>query len=95
LTDLPFPPQNPTSTTLLATSMPGYKLYMNTCTGCHGQDLEGSVGPELRGLGNVTTSAKLDKFITTGKEGMPPGGELSSPVQIQEVADWLAKQTQK
>lgn len=53
------------------------------------------VGPELRGIGNVTTDAQLDKFITTGKGGMPAGGELSNPAQIQQVADWLAKQTQK
>lgn len=94
-TDLPFPPQNPTSKTLLATSMPGYQLFMNTCAGCHGQSLEGSVGPELRGIGNVTTSAKLGAFITTGKGMMPPNGGLSSPAQVQQVADWLAKQTQK
>lgn len=68
---------------------------MNTCAGCHGNDLEGSVGPELRGIGNVANEPKLISFITSGKDIMPPGGGLTSPAQIKQVADWLMKQTQK
>lgn len=97
-TDLPFPPKNPTSKTLLATSMPGYTLYQTTCSGCHGNDLEGGMfGPELRGIGNIATSTQLHKFIASTKYsmGMPPDGDLHSPAQIQQVSDWLAKQTQK
>ncbi len=92
---LPFQPQSPKSKTLLDTSMPGFAIFNNTCSGCHGSDLEGSVGPELRGIGNVANEATLVKFITSGKDIMPPGGGLTSPAQITQVADWLMKQTQK
>ncbi len=92
---MPFQPQSPKSKTLLDTSMPGFAIYNSTCSGCHGSNLEGSVGPELRGIGNVANEAALVTFITSGKGMMPPGGSLTSPAQITQVADWLMKQTQK
>ena len=94
-TGLPFLPQSPKSKTLLDTSMPGYTIFNNTCSGCHGSDLEGGVGPELRGMGNVANESKVVSFITSGKGMMPPGGGLTSSAQIKQVADWLMKQTQK
>ena len=92
---LPFQPQSPKSKTLLDTSMPGYTIFNSTCSGCHGSDLEGSVGPELRGIGNVANESTLVSFITSGKGMMPAGGGLTSSAQIKQVADWLMKQTQK
>ncbi len=92
---MPFAPQSPKSKTLLDTSMPGYTIFNNTCSGCHGSDLEGGVGPELRGIGNVANETTLISFITKGKDIMPPGGGLTSSAQIKQVADWLMKQTQK
>lgn len=92
---LPFKQQNPKNKSLFKTSMTGYVIYNNTCSGCHGSDLEGSVGPELRGIGNVANEPKLISFIKSGKGIMPPGGGLTSLAQIKQVADWLMKQTQK
>ena len=95
VTGLPFKQQNPKNTSLFDTSMSGYTIYSNTCSGCHGMNLEGSVGPALLGIGNFANESKLINFITAGKGIMPPGGGLTSPAQIQQVADWLMKQTQK
>ncbi len=93
---LPFAVQHPTSTALMATSMPGYQLFENTCAGCHGQNLEGSVGPELRGIGNVASSSQLLPVITKGfPPNMPPGGGLTNKSQLQQIADWLSQQKQK
>ncbi len=93
---LPFATQHPASTKLLDTSMPGYTLFQQTCSGCHGAGLQGVVGPSLLGIGNVGTSAQIAPVITKGfSPMMPPSGGLSSASQVQQVADWLAKQTQK
>ena len=82
-TGLPFLPQSPKSKTLLDTSMPGYTIFNNTCSGCHGSNLEGGVGPELRGIGNVANESTLVSFITSGKGMMPPGGGLTSSAQTE------------
>ena len=66
------------------------------CAGCHGQNLEGSVGPELRGIGNVASSSQLLPVITKGFPlNMPPGGGLTNKSQLQQIADWLSQQKQK
>ncbi len=92
---LPFAVQHPTSKALLNTSMPGYTIFQQNCAGCHGSQLEGSVGPELRGIGNVATAQQLLPVVTKGfSPMMPPGGGLSDPKQLQSVVDWLAQQKQ-
>ncbi len=93
---LPFQVQHPTSTALMSTSMPGYKLFENTCGACHGSNLEGAFGPELRGIGNVASSSQLLPVIQKGfPPNMPPGGGLTNTSQLQQIADWLAAQKQK
>ncbi len=93
---LPFAVSHPTSTALLNTSMPGYTVFQNTCSGCHGTDLKGGFGPELLGIGNAATSSQLLPVVKKGfNPNMPPSGGLTSSVQLQQVVDWLATQTQK
>ncbi len=92
---LPFPTQHPSDTKVMDVSATGYTIFQNTCSGCHGQNLQGSVGPSLLGIGNVASATQLQSFITQGKGIMPPSGGLSDPSQVQQVAAWLAKQTQK
>lgn len=92
---LPFPTQHPASTTLLATNMPGYHIFMTTCAACHGTDLQGVVGPELRGIGNVATESKLLTTVTNGfPPNMPPAGGLTNAKDVQEVVQWLLQQKQ-
>lgn len=64
------------------------------CITCHGAELEGGVGPALRGIGDVVTSKEeLVDIITNGKnEGMPPFKETLSADQIEQIATWLSKQ---
>ncbi len=89
--------QTPTTTSshgILDTSMPGYQIFMQNCSGCHGQNLEGSVGPKLLGIGTRLSESQIEGKIKTGGSVMPPGGGLTNSKDIQQVAMWLSKQTQ-
>ena len=79
---------------LIDTSMPGYQIFMQNCSGCHGQNLEGSVGPKLLGVGSRLSESQIVTKIKTGGAVMPPRGGLTKTSDIQQVADWLSKQTQ-
>lgn len=94
--NLPFPTPNPSSLTLMATSMPGYTIFENTCAACHGTNAQGQIGPSLVGIGNEASAPALVKVITAGiAPGMPPMGTLTNPADVQKVAAWLAAQKQK
>lgn len=93
---LPFAVSHPASTTLMATSMPGYAIFKTTCAACHGPDLKGVIGPELLGIGNVATQAKLLSVVNTGFPGMmPAAGGLTNKTEVKQVVDWLMQQKQK
>lgn len=95
-TGLAFPVSNPANTKLMATTLPGYTIFQNQCSVCHGTGLLGSVGPELLGIGNVSTEPKLLAAVTHGFPPlMPPAGGLTDPTQIKEVVAWLSQQKQK
>ena len=79
---------------ILDTSMPGYQIFMQNCSGCHGQNLEGSVGPKLLGIGTKLSESQIEAKIKSGGAVMPPGGGLTNSKDIQQVAAWLSKQTQ-
>ena len=80
---------------ILDTNLPGYQIFMQDCSGCHGQNLEGSVGPKLLGIGSRLNASQIATKIATGGSIMPPGGGLTKQADISQVATWLSKQTQK
>lgn len=63
-------------------------VYQQQCVGCHGENLEGAVGPALKGL-NKSEDELLD-VIKNGK-GQMPGG-LVSEEDAKNLAAWLADQ---
>lgn len=87
-----LPKKDPSQITFVDTSMPGYKLFEQTCANCHGSKGEGNIGPAIYGIGKYWDAQKLQDFITHPAGAMPPMGTLSSPQQVQEVAAWLANQ---
>lgn len=68
-------------------------LYDRTCAGCHGQKMEGVIGPSLVGVGSRYSLAKIEKIAQRGKGkkksvSMPAG--LVSPDEAHLLARWLA-----
>lgn len=62
--------------------------YKNTCASCHGQNLEGVVGPNLAKIGTKYSKEQILDIIVKGKGGMPPG--LLAGNDADAVASWLA-----
>lgn len=63
-------------------------LYKNTCAGCHGQTLEGAVGPNLQKIGGTLSKDQILEVLKNGKGQMPPG--LAKGNDAETLAAWLA-----
>lgn len=63
-------------------------LFKNKCAGCHGQNLEGSVGPNLTAVGSKYSKEQILDIISKGKGSMPPG--LVKGADADTIAAWLA-----
>ncbi|WP_042350823.1 cytochrome c551 [Bacillus massiliigorillae] len=65
------------------------KLYDNKCSGCHGGNLEGGVGPALDKVGASKSKEDIEKIINEGKGAMPSG--VIPADSATKVAAWLAE----
>ena len=65
------------------------KLYENKCSSCHGQNLEGGVGPALDTIGSSMSQEEIEAVIESGK-GMMPAKALEGE-EATAVAAWLAE----
>ncbi|ERI04522.1 c-type cytochrome [Aneurinibacillus aneurinilyticus] len=64
------------------------KVFQANCTSCHGQNMEGGVGPNLTKVGSKYKSAdEIKTIILKGRNGMPGG--LVSETDAKALADWL------
>ncbi|MBG9940475.1 c-type cytochrome [Brevibacillus formosus] len=63
-------------------------MYKNTCSGCHGQTLEGAVGPNLQKIGSQLNKDEIMGILEKGKGSMPPG--LVTGKDAENIAAWLA-----
>lgn len=63
-------------------------IFKNTCAACHGQTLEGVVGPNLQHVGGKYTKEQILDILKNGKGGMPPG--LVKGGDADAIATWLA-----
>lgn len=63
-------------------------IFQGKCISCHGQNLEGGVGPDLTKVGSKYKSAdEIKTIIVKGRNGMPGG--LVSEADAKVLADWL------
>ncbi|MDF2960403.1 MAG: cytochrome c class [Paenibacillus sp.] len=68
-------------------------LYKQNCLSCHGNSLEGRVGPKtnLQKVGGHLTKEQIAKQITSGGNGMPGFGNKLKPEETEALASWLAE----
>ncbi|MGG0655152.1 cytochrome c551 [Rummeliibacillus pycnus] len=59
------------------------------CISCHGNDLSGAVGPDLRKIGATLSEDQIKDVLKNGKGSMPAG--LVSGADLDAVAKWLSE----
>jgi cytochrome c551 len=64
------------------------KLFTQKCSSCHGDNLQGGVGPNLQKIGSQLSQEEIEKTIAEGKGAMPP--RLLEGEDAAAVAEWLA-----
>jgi cytochrome c550 len=62
------------------------------CISCHGDQLQGNVGPNLQKIGTTLSSDQLYGIIKKGKGQMPTFQDKLKDEEIANVALWLAEQ---
>lgn len=64
-----------------------------SCISCHGNQLEGGIGPSLQKIGAEQNAAQIYKTITKGKGGgkMPSFEGKLSEEEIANLALWLSE----
>jgi cytochrome c551 len=67
-------------------------LYKQNCLSCHGNSLEGRVGPKtnIQQAGKRLSKEQITKQIAGGGNGMPGFGTKLTPEEVQALAEWLA-----
>jgi len=75
---------------------PAMAIAQSQCLGCHAADMNGAVGPSLLGIGNSKSAEEIHDIIANGAGGgaMPAFADKLSNEEIDQLAAWLAKQTQ-
>jgi mono/diheme cytochrome c family protein len=71
----------------------GAGIFAANCSGCHGADGSGGVGPALVGAGALAgfeDSESVARFVSVGVPGRMPGFETRlSPDEINAVAEFV------
>jgi cytochrome c550 len=61
------------------------------CIACHGDQLQGGVGPSLQQEGGQHDAGQIYSIVTKGRGQMPSFKEKLAPEEIANVALWLAE----
>lgn len=69
-------------------------LYKQTCSACHGQNLEGLVGPSLTEVGSKYSKEEIATIIREGNGAMP-SGLLTDETEISMLSEWLSERKAK
>lgn len=76
---------------------PGGRLFLQHCTGCHGERAQGGVGPPLDATGHASDhpDSELIRGITQGvrrpgaSSEMPAWGGRLSPREVQQLIEFM------
>ncbi|HEU5316019.1 MAG TPA: cytochrome c [Chloroflexota bacterium] len=79
----PFSPAAAPAASVAGDPLRGRQVFVVNCSGCHGMDARGGIGPSLRGVG--LEPAEVEQIVASGRGVMPAG-----VVEGQEAADVAA-----
>lgn len=60
-----------------------------SCIGCHGDNMQGALGPNLQKVGAKLNAEQISEIIKNGK-GQMPGGLIKDEAEIKKLAEYLA-----
>ncbi|TFE27462.1 c-type cytochrome [Cohnella luojiensis] len=66
------------------------QIYKQNCLSCHGDQLQGSIGPQLSNVGGKLSKEEIYKRIQKGGGGMPPFDGRLTEDEIINITNWLA-----
>jgi cytochrome c551 len=66
----------------------GEAIFKQSCVSCHGDQLQGVIGPNLQHVGAKYSEKDITNIIANGRGSMPPGVIEGSDAKA--VAKWLA-----
>ncbi|WP_139892186.1 cytochrome c [Bacillus sp. D386] len=64
------------------------RIYEQKCSNCHGDTLEGRIGPGLVSVGEKLSVQEIEAIINDGAPAMP--GDLIAEDDAKKVAEWLS-----
>jgi len=70
-----------------STAMDGESIYKDSCAACHGDKLQGAVGPGVTDLKSKYSEAEVLKIVNEGTKKMP--GNLLDEEKSEIVTKWL------
>lgn len=62
-----------------------------SCITCHGDQLQGGVGPSLQNEGSQHDSEGIYSIVTKGRGQMPSFKDKLAPEEVANVAMWLSE----
>jgi mono/diheme cytochrome c family protein len=66
----PFSPAAAPAAPVAGDTTHGRDVFVVNCSGCHGMDATGGIGPTLHGIG--LTAAEVAEIVASGRGVMPP-----------------------
>ena len=67
----PFSPAAAPAASVAGNPVRGRQVFVVNCSGCHGMDATGGIGPSLRGVG--LTAEEVEQIVVSGRGVMPAG----------------------
>ena len=87
------PPAAKAEAVAAAGGVDGGVIFGQKCSGCHGGDGSGGIGPRLAGgrvVADFPDAQQQIAFVTNGRGGMPAFANKLSADQIKQIADYVS-----